>query len=71
MPSAAVLPWCSATSQCSIRSRAPPWTTLSYSAMSPAAKMSGAEVGQASVGDHAAALADLQAGLLGQRHVRA
>ena len=36
-------PWLKATSQCSIRSRRP-WTTLSYSAMSPAAKTPGALV---------------------------
>ena len=43
MLSAAYLPWLKATSQCSIRRRRP-CTTLSYSAMSPAAKMPGALV---------------------------
>ncbi len=44
MFSAAVLPWLKATSQCSIRSGAPPCTTESYSQMSPAANTPGAEL---------------------------
>ena len=43
MFNAAVLPWLNATSQCSMRSGLP-WMTLSYSQMSPAAKMPGTEV---------------------------
>ena len=44
MFSAAVLPWLNATSQCSIRIRAPPWMTDSYSQMSPAAYTPGTEL---------------------------
>ena len=43
MLSAAVLPWLKATSQCSIRIGRP-WIGLSYSQMSPAAKMPGTEL---------------------------
>ena len=43
MFSAAVLPWLKATSQCSIRIGRP-WTGLSYSQMSPAAKIPGTEL---------------------------
>ena len=43
MLSAAVLPWLKATSQCSIRMWRP-CTGLSYSQMSPAAKMPGTEL---------------------------
>ena len=43
MFSAAVLPWLKATSQCSMRIGRP-WTGLSYSQMSPAAKMPGTEL---------------------------
>src|SRR3954453_3820936 len=44
MFSPAVLPWLKATSQCSSRIRSPRWTGLSYSQMSPAAKMPGTDV---------------------------
>ena len=43
MFSAAVLPWLKATSQCSIRTGAPPCSGESYSQMSPAAKMPSTE----------------------------
>ena len=63
MLSAAYLPWLKATSQCSIRSRRP-CTTLSYSAMSPAAKMPGHARLEEPVGEHAAV--GLEPGLLGE-----
>ena len=70
MFSAAVLPWLKATSQCSTRIWAPSWTTLSYSATSPAANTPGAEVCELCVDADPAALAELEPGAAREHDVR-
>ena len=69
MFSAAVLPWLKATSQCSMRIARRRARRESYSQMSPAANTPGTELSRREEQRTPPALADLEAGALGERHV--